>query len=1369
VTPESHVPPEHDDATRKAAVAAAAKPVIPDFNLLRRIGQGAYGDVWLARGLTGVYRAIKVVWRDRFPDAGPFEREFRGLQKFTSMSLPESGQLALLHVGQNETAGFFFYVMELADDVETGREVNPGKYAPLTLREVRTRRGRLPAKECVAIGVELARALAGLHSRGLVHRDIKPSNIILVGGVPKLADIGLVAEMSEALTYVGTQGFMPPEGPGKPAADVYALGHVLYELATGLDRDEYPRLPAELGKLADRKELLAFNEIILRACEPDPARRYPDAQALLADLLVLQGGSSVRRQRTGIWSRRAGLALAVALVLAAGASLWRTTRPASAVDVAPPSLPATAAKSVAVLAFTNLGEDKGDENFSDGISEELLNVLAKVPGLRVTARTSSFFFKGRNLPMAEIAQKLNVGYLIEGSVQRAGDRVRISAQLVRAADGTSLWSEHFDRELKDIFALEDEIAGYVATNLSLKLGLSSAASRAAVDPRAFELYLQGRQAWNLRTTAGFARAEELFGQALAREPDFARAEAAIADVWLMRSQEAENIDRFDQRHSAGQERILAKIREALALDANSAEAHASLGMALATGWRFAEAEVELRRAVELNPSYASAHQWLGRLLVKRGLMDEALAELKLATELDPLSSRIIANYANELAIAGRWRDGIAECDRALAVRPDELQATWGKAMALVCLGRRDEAVALFHGRSPDNPIGREFQVMVLAKAGMTREAEALMPSLEPNTPLVMKMACELALGRRAEAIAMLDPGPLTTNLMDALLFDSLFDPLRGEPKFAQVLGEVGLTEANARAQAWRAHQEPEPVAVLPAPPVPEEKSLAVLPFENLSDDKENGYFADGIHEEILTDLGNIAALHIISRTSVMQYRGTTKTIGQIARELGVDFILEGSVRRVGQKVRVTGQLIRAAADEQIWAKAYDGDLSDILALQAQVATAIAAQLKAVLTPEETKRLSAISLADPQAYELYLRAKELRRRDTDHNGFGPNPEAESLLQKATEVDPKFALPWSELASIHIEHYFNDNRRLDLRDLAKREVDLALALAPGRAEPQAGLGEYFYYGFYDYENAAKYLRKALEFEPSDAEAHRLLALVYRRQSRWRDAIFEFSRAHELDPLYRPLTAMLRNAYYCVHAYPEGEALVVAQAKIEPEWLENRMAVAFFEANITSSRRPLEEFFATLTPAERETAEAKEMHRSVEFDSGDAAKFLELAGPAQAGSDGNFDDNTINQPAIARRVLGRDPAEILTRNRALLEEAARANPSAEDWQALALTCALQGDKARAEFSLQRAAERIHPDKDPLDGFNLEVSRAQMLAWLGDKAGATDLLASLVRKPGLALGAFELKFSLIWWPLRGDPRFEALLADPATYHPKY
>lgn len=316
------------------SAAATPPPRIPDYELIRLIGSGSYGDVWLARAITGAFRAVKIVWRDRFPDLRPFAREFEGITRFATISLREPSQLALLHAGRSEAEGYFYYVMELADDAAHGRSVDPETYQPLTLREVFAQRGRLPASEVVALGVALARALASLHAAGLVHRDVKPSNVIFVGGVPKLADVGLVAAASdEQLTFVGTEGFVPPEGPGAPGADVFSLGKLLYELATGLDRHDFPRLPAELSEWPDRREFLELNEVLLRACEGDARRRYPDATALLDELLLLQAGKSVRRLRRT--ERHLARTLRVAAVLAivaavAGTGAWVERRRANA-------------------------------------------------------------------------------------------------------------------------------------------------------------------------------------------------------------------------------------------------------------------------------------------------------------------------------------------------------------------------------------------------------------------------------------------------------------------------------------------------------------------------------------------------------------------------------------------------------------------------------------------------------------------------------------------------------------------------------------------------------------------------------------------------------------------------------------------------------------------------------------------------------------------------------------------------------------------------------------------------------------------------------------------------------------------------------
>src|ERR1044071_4963939 len=320
---------------------------IPDHELLRQIGTGSYGEVWLGRSALRTYRAVKIVSRKRFTHERPFEREFSGIQKFEPISRSQEGLVHVLQVGRNNDAGYFYYVMELADDAsgesgKVGKRVNergsaepnfsltdspthsltPDSYLPRTLAYDLRQRGRLPFDECLRIGLSLTAALAHLHKSGLVHRDIKPANIIFVNGATKLADIGLVAEVADAPSYVGTEGFIPPEGPGTMQADIYSLGKVLYEMTTGKDRHDYPELPTKLDETVNQAEFIELNEIILTACRADPRRRYASADQMRADLLLLQSGRSIKQvhklERRLALATRIGIATAAAALLAVG-------------------------------------------------------------------------------------------------------------------------------------------------------------------------------------------------------------------------------------------------------------------------------------------------------------------------------------------------------------------------------------------------------------------------------------------------------------------------------------------------------------------------------------------------------------------------------------------------------------------------------------------------------------------------------------------------------------------------------------------------------------------------------------------------------------------------------------------------------------------------------------------------------------------------------------------------------------------------------------------------------------------------------------------------------------------------------------------
>lgn len=332
--------------------------MVPDYELLRRVGVGAYGEIWLARSTaTGVMRAAKLVWRHSFDDDRPFQREFDGIQRFEGISRGHPSQLALFHIGRNDAAGYFYYVMELADAVG-GPRAEPGTpeheptvpeadfrapgfrpasdlgprdldlYVPHTLR-ADLARGRLSAARVLEISLALTEALGHLHVHGLVHRDVKPSNVIFVDGRPKLADIGLVTGASDRCSIVGTEGYLPPEGPGTPQADIFSLGKVLYEITTGQDRRQFPCLSPNVRDWPDARLVFELNEIILKACAGDARQRYQSAEEMRGELARLQRGRSVRRRR--IWQQRIralrgiGLAATALALLASGTILlWQT-------------------------------------------------------------------------------------------------------------------------------------------------------------------------------------------------------------------------------------------------------------------------------------------------------------------------------------------------------------------------------------------------------------------------------------------------------------------------------------------------------------------------------------------------------------------------------------------------------------------------------------------------------------------------------------------------------------------------------------------------------------------------------------------------------------------------------------------------------------------------------------------------------------------------------------------------------------------------------------------------------------------------------------------------------------------------------------
>ncbi|MEI6342176.1 MAG: protein kinase [Verrucomicrobiota bacterium] len=342
-------------------------PQIPEHRLLRLIGSGSYGDVWLAQSTTGAWRAIKVVWRTLFRDVRPFDREWTGVQRFEPLSRESEAFVDVLQTGRAEDAEYFYYVMELADDARFEGEGLPGDgplpcdgrgYVPRTLAWVLRHEGRMSSTDCLALARRLALGLDCLHQAGLLHRDVKPSNIVYVRGQPRLADIGLVTDLGAARSYVGTDGYIPIEGPNSVQADIFGLGKVLYEVTSGLDRMEFPRMPVGREDGPSGALRLEINAVVLRACAASKEARYPTARAMVEDLGVIAAGGSVRggrgplsaTRRDGVLRPRVASLVLVALALWASAGWWRARKgSASSRDVGPTAATRSAADVQRVL------------------------------------------------------------------------------------------------------------------------------------------------------------------------------------------------------------------------------------------------------------------------------------------------------------------------------------------------------------------------------------------------------------------------------------------------------------------------------------------------------------------------------------------------------------------------------------------------------------------------------------------------------------------------------------------------------------------------------------------------------------------------------------------------------------------------------------------------------------------------------------------------------------------------------------------------------------------------------------------------------------------------------------------------------------
>jgi len=633
---------------------------------------------------------------------------------------------------------------------------------------------------------------------------------------------------------MGTLAYMSPEqarGEELDArTDLFSFGAVLYEMATG--RQAFSgtttavihdailnRTPISSSRL--NPELLPkIEEVISKALEKDPRLRYQSAADLRTDLQRLKRDLGSRQTEAlaevsnrgqgatvvGEAGTRRGVALQtrslmlrtvmVSVAIIAAAAIWLSFGKLRERFRGGPGR----IESLAVLPIDNLSRDPEQDYFADGMTEELITDLAKIGALRVISRTSVMQYKGVRKPLPEIARALNVDAVVEGSVERSGNRVRVTAQLIEAATDRNLWAESYERDLRDVLDLQSEMARAIANEIKIKLTPREQARLARsrpVDPEAHELYLRGRYYQEKRTQEGLKRAMGYFEQAIEKDPNYALGYAALAASYI----QLEDFSVLPPKEALPKARAAAT--KALEVDDNLAEAHAALALVLIhtympEGWEIAEKES--RRAVELNPSYASAHHWYALCLLAEGRADEAVAEIKRALELDPLSLIINTNMGSILTLARRYDQAIEQQKKTLELNPSFPSAYWPLGVAYEQKGMFKEAITEFQKAIvlEGSPIYMAGLAHTYAAAGRRGEAQRVLEELlklskQSYVPFYEMAVVYAGLGEKDQALASLQ---MACNEQSGRLYflklDPRFDSLRSDPRFQGLLRCVGL-------------------------------------------------------------------------------------------------------------------------------------------------------------------------------------------------------------------------------------------------------------------------------------------------------------------------------------------------------------------------------------------------------------------------------------------------------------------------------------------------------------------------------------------------------------------------------------------------
>ena len=755
-------------------------------------------------------------------------------------------------------------------------------------------------------------------------------------------------------------------------------------------------------------------------------------------------------------------------------------------------LPLPDKPSIAVLPFANMSSDPDQEYFADGISENIISALSHIPEMFVIARNSTFTYKGKPVKVQQVSEELGVRYVLEGSVQRSGDQIRVTAQLIDATTGHHLWAERYDRKLKDVFALQDEITLKILTALQVKLTEGEQARRwsSTDNLEAWGNVIKGSSFFEEFEKQSNSRAQQFYEKAAMLDPNWDVAWTMLAWTYWAEA-------RF--------------------------------------GWTQTPAE-SLKRAVKIankvaaiNDTLPELHLLWSNIYLLQGDHEKAITEGKKAIALGPNNALCHVLLAYAMNFAGRFEEAIELAEKAVRLSP--YSSPWYLMIlndAYRMAGRYEEALAVgkhYLNRCSKGECNPFMAHMGLAQTyiGLGRIEEARTHSME-----MLKIDPDFSLDQARKVILFNDPAHKERALND--------------------LRRAGLPEHTTLS-------------------LPDKPSIAVLPFTNMSDDPKQEYFSDGITEDLITDISKISGLFVIARNSVFTYKGKPIKIEEVGRQLGVRYVLEGSVRKAGGRVRITAQLVDAKTGGHIWAERYDRDLKDIFELQDEVTQKIVNAMVVKLTGDEQKRLKHRGTDNLEAYDFSLRGWDYFFRFSNK----ANAQAREMFERAIDQDPKYAEAYSGLGFTHwIEWSFGWSKDSRSLEQASKFAQRAIALNDLGSKAHSLLGKVLLWEK-RYDQAIAEVEKTIALNPNDADGLASLGEIMCFAGRQGEAIAVLRKAIRLNPI-PPVWYFhtLGHAYFLAGRYEEAVAALKRVLNRNPNFWPSHIYLAACYVEIGQENR-------------------------------------------------------------------------------------------------------------------------------------------------------------------------------------------------------